>query len=154
MDRTKNTCTGLTLLEILAVISISIAAISISSRAISPRLLQQRLLLSERDALVGHLFEARSNSMSNLNQTPYGFCIEDGKYFVVTEGNCPPTLPALKERGRIAQGITLNYVPPVGSEGIVFEQLSGQPSWSGTLTLSNQAHAVDISVSSLGVITW
>lgn len=105
---------------------------------------------SERDIVVNLLEKARNQSMSNVDQSPHGFCVEGSNYVVFEGSDC--TTGTKKETTPTGSGVTLT--PALPAAGVSFTQLSGDSSWVGSLTLSQNSKSAVISVNSEGMIDW
>lgn len=103
---------------------------------------------SEKQALVSLLFEARSKSMSNINQAPFGLRLENGK-FVVFEGS---SYVENSNKNFVYQ--TYPEIVSTGDNEIIFEQLSGRVAEAKSFTLFDRKRSVNISVNKEGVIEW
>jgi hypothetical protein len=143
---------GLTLVEILTVVGIMILLTFVSTRFISFGYLKHRHLLAERDMIIGSLREARSHSMHNKDSQAHGFCMMNENYFVISGGDCRQERLDSEHRGKVPSDLSFRALPDLPSEGIMFQQLTGRPSWSGVIELSSVGAQVDIVVASTGVI--
>ncbi len=111
-------------------------------------------MLSEREFVVGLLLEARSKAMNNVNEVPHGFCLKNGEYMVFSGSSCVGANLQTERRGKSPTNVSITFQPAVSDDGIIFEQLSGRPSWSGVIALTNAEEFFDISINSVGMIDW
>jgi len=142
--------TGFTLIEILIVIAIILFLASMGL-FMSFDTFRGSSLNGERYTVISLLEKARGQSMNNLDQTMHGFCFQDPDY-VVFEKDTPTTICSTATKKESFSGnATLSGIP---TDGIIFEQLSGSPSWSGDMTLTQDGKTITISVNSEGMIDW
>lgn len=106
-------------------------------------------LNSERNIAVSILQKARSSSMANINEAKHGIYLDTGKYTIFQGEN-------YSSRNSIYDEII--YINPIitksGLQEIVFEQLTGKPSATGDIILSNQTRSITVSVENEGRINW
>lgn len=139
---------GVTLLEVL--ISISILVILL---AITPFMhigaYTRYVLTSEHNTLTLALEKARNQAMSNINQSPHGIFIQPNSY-TLFQGS------TYASRNTFYDEI-IPSSPTISKGGlgeIVFQQLSGETSTVGSITLSNTTNSTVISINTVGQINW
>lgn len=139
---------GFTLVEILVVVAI-FAILAGIGLFMSFRSYQNSLYHSERDIAVALIEKARSQSMANVDQSPHGFCFSGGSYVVFEGTDCATA--AIKEMTPAGSGVALSGPP---AAGVVFSQLSGNPSWSGNMALTQGGNITTITINGEGMIDW
>jgi len=146
---------GLTLIEILVVIGL-LAIIAGSFSFINLDSWRASIFRGERNLLVSVLQRARSQSINNVclgggctDGQPHGVAIQADKY-IIFQG---PSFAARKTA--VDEIISANtLVSHAGLTEIVFEQLSGNASPAGNITLKDIVRTAAISVNEEGAINW
>lgn len=110
-------------------------------------LYRTHLLQSERETIVGLLRKARTQSMSNVNQAAHGLFIGNAAYTVFQGSSYASRTQQYDEPVATSPLITAG-----GLREIVFTQLSGDASASGTITLTNGIATSSVSVNGVGRI--
>jgi Tfp pilus assembly protein FimT len=139
---------GFTLFEILVVMGILIILISLGL-FISNDFYKGYNLRLERNTVVSILQKARNQSMSNIGQLNHGVYVS-GDSFTIFQG------PSYAARN-ISLDQIISSSPSITHSGIneiIFSQLSGQSSASGTITLNNGISSITIDVNYEGAISW
>ncbi len=142
---------GFTLIEVLIVLGIFIL-LAVSGLFMTLDAYRRYTFRSERDTIVSLLERARSEAMSNTDQTPHGFCFSnlDNEYILFEGINCED-VNIKKEITPALSDITLSGLPDTG---VTFSPLSGQTNWSGEITLTQGPNQTVININSEGLIEW
>lgn len=139
---------GFTLIELVVVMGI-LAAIMSLGLLMSMDVYRGFSYRNERDVVVSMLQKARSRSMNNINQTPWGVCYVAPHYIVFKGTVCTPgsasneTLPASP-----SAAIAGLYLP-----GVVFTQLSGTTT-ATTTSITQNGKTSAVSINYEGTIIW
>lgn len=102
---------------------------------------------AERSKAVSILEKARSKALNNINQSPHGVKFESGHY-ILFQG--PSSASASVSENISIQGSVVFS----GLSEIAFEQLSGTPNATGSITLSDIGKNTTIYINSEGGIEW
>ncbi len=112
---------------------------------------------SERTILVSVLQKARADALNNVNQEAHGVAISPAgntEAYVIFEGSSY-TAPGRNTSGDIV--IRRNYpVTVTGPAEVVFEQLSGDSTFSGDISMSDpqSTQVTAVSINHEGRISW
>jgi prepilin-type N-terminal cleavage/methylation domain-containing protein len=128
---------GFTLIEVLVVLTL-LSIVFGSTLFFTADTYQRTAFLSERDNLVSVLQTARAKALNNVNQSKHGVALYPDGYsgYVVFEGYTLASSDILS-RIYIASSYAV-IVDGVSPNEIVFEQLSGNASYDGQITLIDQ----------------
>lgn len=141
---------GFSMIEILVVISIFFLVTGVGL-FMSFDIFRGSNIHSEKDLIISLLEKARSESMNNLNEKVHGFCVKGSNYIVFEDGTCSTnTREEIYEKN---SGISLTYSPTIPSE-IIFDRLTGNPTWNGSISVSKDGKTAIISINSQGMIDW
>lgn len=148
INRTSSCQTeGFTLVEILLVLAI-MGIICSFGLLVSMDSYRMYVFNLERDTLVSLLMKTRSQSINNIDQKKHGIHFESNNY-VVFEGDSFNLLN------------TSNYFVPrnpniliSGSNEIIFDQLSGDPNFTGAIILADNSRTAKVFLNELGQINW
>lgn len=139
---------GLTLIEVIISIGL-LLIISGLGLTVGFDFYKTFALDSEQAVLISVLRAARNSSINNLNQTPQGIFIGSNNY-TLFQGNSYATRDQqFDQKFTIAPSLSLS-----GLTEVVFAQLSGNSSQSGTITLNATGNARTITINSAGGINW
>jgi prepilin-type N-terminal cleavage/methylation domain-containing protein len=139
---------GFTLLEVLIVITI-LAGLAGLGLFVSIDFYKSYAFYSERDIVISIVQKARSQSLANINESKHGVYLENGRYTIFQGENYASRNAVYDE---IIQAYSL--VANSGLREIVFEQLNGSPSATGSITLSEGLRSSTISIENEGRINW
>jgi prepilin-type N-terminal cleavage/methylation domain-containing protein len=139
---------GFTLYEVLVVIAI-LAVLSGLGLFASIDFYKSYAFYSERNIVVSAIQKARSQSLANINESKHGVYFGTNNY-VIFQGENYDFRSAIYDE--IIQ--TNSLVANSGLTEIVFEQLSGLPSATGTIALSDNLRSSTISIGNEGRINW
>jgi prepilin-type N-terminal cleavage/methylation domain-containing protein len=146
---------GFTLTEILIVIGL-ISVVASMTVIVSMDSWRGSSFSNERNAIVSALQRARGRAMSNMCLGPsctagkmHGVHISSGSY-TVFQGNIYTVSDPINEVGNIGPTIAVT-----GNTDIVFSQLSGDASPTGTITVKDNAgRSSIITIGARGQISW
>ena len=146
----KPASNGFTLIEILVVIGILVVLSSLGL-LVSLDFYRSYAFNSERDLVVAALQKARSQSLSNINQSAHGLKIISSGRYVIFEGDAYSSGSASNLDLPADPSITAS-----GSGEIVFEQISGRAIGGQKLiTLSDpKGRSAQITINPEGGIEW
>lgn len=134
---------GFTLVEVLVVLAI-VGVISAIFTLSFSNFRNAQILKNSMDSTLSLLYEARSNTISGLNNSPYSVRFESAQaiLFRGTVYNSADTTNkiAVYDRGVTATGIALTN----GAVQTSFTQLSGMVTAAGTITLSGPSGSTKI----------
>ncbi|MES3005825.1 MAG: prepilin-type N-terminal cleavage/methylation domain-containing protein [Patescibacteria group bacterium] len=130
---------GFTLIEVIVVIALIGIVFSFSSVGVDSY--RRQILETETTKLAGLLQTARNRSMNNVNQSAYGVRITADQ-FILFHGVVDEPVP--RSTAVVVSGLNQ----------IVFDQLSGNTSNTGTITLSMDANSKNINIGANGRINW
>ncbi len=139
---------GITLIEILIAMAIVVGLIGLGL-FISIDFYKSYNFNSERDIIVNILQKARSQSLSNINESKHGVYFKTDEYVIFQGETYSSRNPAYDEN--------IKTDPAIGRSGlqeIVFEQLTGQNSTSGNILISDGVRSSQISIQNEGRINW
>ncbi|MBI5401534.1 prepilin-type N-terminal cleavage/methylation domain-containing protein [Candidatus Wolfebacteria bacterium] len=139
---------GLTLIEILITTAIITVIFSLGL-VFGIDFYKNYAFHSERDVIVSVLEKARSQALNNINQKAHGVYFSGANY-VIFQGN------SYVERNPLFDLIIPKSYSVIlsGLNEIVFSRLSGESNASGTITVSGDGRASDISINNEGQINW
>lgn len=138
---------GLALLEILLVMAI-FAIIAGFGLVFSMNFYRSYLISYERNVVIGTLSKARSRAMANMYQSSHGVHFGDDAYTVFRGSTYDPSSP-FNESFPKTENISIS-----GLTDVVFEQLTGNASPEGSLTISNLTSLISISINHEGTLIW
>ncbi len=139
---------GFTLIEVIITLGI-FSIISTFTLLASMDFWRSYSFRSERNLIVGILQKARSQSLSNINQSSHGVYIGTNQYVIFEGSTYSPTDPK-NEVYESASAINHS-----GMTEVVYEQLSGKTSTTGgNLTLTYGVNQSIISTNNAGQINW
>ncbi len=104
-------------------------------------------LIAERDALSGVMRKVRNSGMNNLDNSAQGIFIELNRYTAFAGSSYSSRNPSYDQTFLMAPAITAS-----GLNEIVFSQLDGKSSASGTINLTDGNQTLPISVNYEGRI--
>jgi Tfp pilus assembly protein FimT len=130
-------------MEVLIVIAV-IAAIAAFTTAVDSSSVNRANVNAESNTLIELLVHARSQSMSNQNETTHGVHITDTE-FILFEG----------VYGSGSEQSTSRNTEVTGGNGneVIFDQLTGKTT-ANSLTLTGPSKSVTININSEGRISW
>lgn len=141
---------GFTLIEVLIVMAI-LSILTTLGYFVAIDFYKSYAFNSERDIIVSILQKARSQSLSNINQSAHGVYFDNlNSRYVIFQGVTYAARNAALDEN-------LAYAPGINHSGLVeisFFQLSGDSSASGSMNLSDGKRNTTISVNSEGQINW
>lgn len=142
---------GFTLIEILVSFGILII-LAVMGLFLSMDFFRGYSFNYEENILIAALQKARSESMANINESAHGFYFDAvNNQYVIFQGNNYGTRNALlDETFPAAKIISVSGIP---SEGIVFEQLSGD-CLPADIIISGNSKSKTIQVNKEGTISW
>lgn len=149
---------GLTLIEILVVIGIIILIFGAGS-FINFSSYNHTLINTEQSTLVSVLSKARSEAMNNVNHIQHGVHIDTDTYTLFEGTVYTAGVPANQDISKNSKTVVSNlgvttFTTPYD---IYFNQLSGDPSATGIITLtdiSNSTNTKTITIKTGGLIDW
>jgi type II secretory pathway pseudopilin PulG len=147
---------GFTLIEIVIVIGIFLLIVSVSL-FMSMDIFRGTSRGSERDVIISLIEKARGQAMNNLNRTSHGFCYDAvALTYTVFQGDSCATATVIESfpAGGPFTITEISPAPAILPKGIIFSQLSGTSTWSGTMTLTQAGKTVNISINDEGMIDW
>ncbi|MBL8029900.1 MAG: hypothetical protein JNN11_01495 [Candidatus Doudnabacteria bacterium] len=106
------------------------------------------IFYSERDVLISVLQEARSKSMANINQVPYGVRLEESEY-ILFQGNYNNIFTESDYVYHLYPGMVLS-----GDIEVKFNQLSGRTDGGKIFSLSDGHRSAAIYINQEGLIDW
>lgn len=147
---------GFTLIEILIVIGL-VALVGGAVLFVDLNNYRGDSFRSERNTVVNLLGQARIDALNNVSEEPHGLALHPADYpdsYVLFAGSSyassdPATRVPYKQNYAVAFG-------PGSPAEVVFEQLNGDSSVAGTITMtdSDRAFSFDIAINSEGGISW
>lgn len=150
--KSVKTGAGFTLIEILVVMGLTVMLAGLGL-LFSLDFYRSYAFNSERQLIISLLQKARSGSMSNINQTNYGLCVNNGNYILFTGSvSCDPNNNA-NEVYPAHPGVTSSPT----TFTVSFAQLRGNPTFTNgdNVTLNyTTAHTANISINAEGRINW
>lgn len=147
---------GFTLIELLIVIGL-IAVVGSAILFIDLNSYRGDAFRTERGTIVNLLGQARIDSLNNVDQKPHGLALfpaDAPQSYVLFEGT---SYAASDPATRIAYKANYAFVfAPTSPQEVVFEQLNGNASVSGTITMQDTQRnfSYDIGVNSEGGLNW
>lgn len=139
---------GMTLLEVLismGILTILFAMVPFTHIGAYTRY----VLTSEHNTLALALEKVRNQAMSNVNQSPHGIFIQLNSYTLFQGSTYISRNTSYDEIIPSSPIISKN-----GLEEVIFQQLSGETSTVGSITLSNATDSIVISINAIGQINW
>lgn len=143
-DKQKNF--AFTLIELLLVIAI-IAIVGLFTSPIGISFYQSQLLNETSSGLLSALRQAQSFSVSGKHDNPFGVYISQDSY-VIFEGDS--YLSRIESEDQVFMKVS--GVDISGSNEIVFSEITGEPSFVGTLFISSGNKQAQIEVRESGNI--
>ena len=143
----KKTCGGFTLIEILITLSIIVVLAGLGL-FLGFDVYRGYAFRYERNVAVSILQKARSEAMNNINQLPHGVRIEDSSY-IVFQGSTFDSTTSTNIRIPISKSVAVG-----GTNEIIFDELSGDVTTPGTITLTNGVRTTNITINNVGRIDW
>lgn len=143
-----NCHTGFTLIEILIVIGI-FAILAGLGLFLGFDVYTSNALRSERNTLLSVLEKTRSRAMNNMNESGHGLYITSSEYIMYRGSSYASRNPSYDENIQANPAIA-----HTGLQEVSFGQLTGNPSATGTITLSDAVRSLNISVEDEGMINW
>jgi prepilin-type N-terminal cleavage/methylation domain-containing protein len=138
---------GFTLIEIIVVIGI-LGILSSLGYLVTMDFYKSYAFNAERDTIVAILQKTRSQSLANINESSHGVHFGSGQY-VIFQGLAYNSGDAFNQAILSSFAITHS-----GLTDVVFTQLSGDASPSGSLILSDGKRSAAIFINSEGQINW
>lgn len=142
---------GFTLIEILIAIAI-ITILAGMGLWISMDVYRNYSYRSEKETFISAIQKARLESMVNLNESAHGIRVESDKY-IIFRGSSYSASSSFNRTIVPSGPVTITGNPSLPQD-IVFDQLSGTTSSSGTLTVSDSVRTAVISINNEGQISW
>ena len=139
---------GFTLLEILLVVGL-LALLGGIGTFVGLNSYRTGLFRSERDTVVGLLWEVRGRALNNVDETPHGLKINDAGYTVFEGSSYAARVPAQDETTPVNSSFGHS-----GLDEVVFSQLSGSVSAPGVISLTDGSRSFDITINHEGGIDW
>lgn len=139
---------GLTLIEVLVVMAIVVFFTGMGL-FLGTDVYRSGLFNSDTDTIVTILQRARSQSLNNINGSAHGVRIDAGGH-TLFEGSSYLTRDTSKDE-LIPAGSGLSFSGPTE---IVFSQLSGESSASGSLSITNGAKTTTLNINYEGRIDF
>lgn len=138
---------GLTLIEVLVVMSILIFILSLGL-FVTFDAYRGYIFRSERFVVISVLEKARSRAINNYHQTPWGACYDSvgNQYIIFQNSNCATG-------GRNEAIPASSVATTTGFSAIVFSQLSGTTTGI-SFKISNGISSSTISINTEGTINW
>lgn len=146
---------GFTLIEVIVVIALLLIIIN-STLFFTNTQLNRESLISERRQLVSVLLKARANAVNNIDQVPHGVALapEGLEGYVLFSGENYSHREVSKDV--VVQTSRLVVFGSLTPYEIIFEQLSGDSTYSGDIVLYDQTRngSTSISINYEGKIGW
>ncbi len=142
-----NTTYGFTLLEMLVVMGVVSVLFAMSAIA-GIDTIARSTVASERDLLVSLLETARMQALANIHESPHGVHVSAATFVVFEGASFDPSDPLNRSVPRETA------VSVSGSDDIIFEQLSGDVTDEGVMTLSDSQSSMSIDINDNGRIEW
>ncbi|MDQ3075641.1 MAG: prepilin-type N-terminal cleavage/methylation domain-containing protein [bacterium] len=139
---------GFTLIEILVVLGIVGMVLAIGSM-VNFDTYGREILTSEHSSLASVLYKARGMSMNNLYSMPHGVHVEPDSY-VIFRGS---PYSFTNSNNEVLPRNPNIIITPADFE-VTFAQLSGEPSATGALTMSDGTRTKTVTIISGGLIDW
>ncbi|MEK7463424.1 MAG: prepilin-type N-terminal cleavage/methylation domain-containing protein [Patescibacteria group bacterium] len=139
---------GFTLIEVMIVVGI-LAGLAGLGLFVSVDLYKSYVFHSEKNILVSIIQKARNQSLVNINESKHGVYLENSQYTIFQGENYASRNVVYDE---IIQAKTA--ISRTGLTEIVFDQLNGNPSVTGNITLSDSLRSSIISIENEGRINW
>ena len=139
---------GFTLMEMIIAIGIFVvilwfgAILDISSY-------RQNSIRAERDNVVALLSRARSEALSNLNQSNHGLFLGGSSQYVVYQGANYASRNPTYDEDYPSSGDTIS-----GLSDVNFNNLDGSSNASGTITISDGINSYNVYINYEGRIDW
>lgn len=145
-----NKNSGFTLVEILVTVAVFGIVLSIGAFA-NVNLFTREISIQEQTTLVSVLQKARGRAMNNIHSTPHGVHIENGSdYYIIFRGDTYSSSSTTNEKVWREKKVAIS-----GLTDIVFNQLSGNTTNTGTITLVDTAGKTKIvTINANGLIDW
>ncbi|MBY0376489.1 prepilin-type N-terminal cleavage/methylation domain-containing protein [Patescibacteria group bacterium] len=138
---------GFTLIEILVVVGMIVMLFTVGS-FIDMGSLNKNLVSTEESTLISVLSKARSRAMNNVDHVAHGVHIDTDSYTIF-------------EGSTYTAGASTNEEIPKNSKAIItglndfyFNQLSGNPSSTGIIQLSDGITTKTINIKTGGLLDW
>ena len=145
----KSFSSGFTLVEILITVGLVLFVFAIAS-VVDVNYYSRELSATEVSVLVSTLQKARSRAMNNVGATKHGVYLTEDDSFVIFRGDFfDPDDDANEYIPR-----NPNISVEADSDEVYFEQLSGNPSETGDITLTDGTRTKTINLNRLGLISW
>lgn len=139
---------GFSIIEIVIVIAIFGMLLAIGL-PIGLDAYRNYLLTSESRNLLSILRRAETNAFANKNGSAHGVAVQSDR-FVLFQGQSYASRDAPYDEEYPKSGT----VTSSGTAEIIFSQISGKPSASAAITLSNELRSQTITVNEEGTINW
>lgn len=140
---------GLTLIEVIIVISL-ISFVVLLSSLVDINYYRRELSASEVSILISALQKARGRAMNNIGATAHGVYLDDSDAYVIFRGNSFD--PDADDNEYVPKNPNLALAGDF--DEVYFEQLSGEPNEVGNITLSDGALSKTVSLHFGGLIDW
>jgi len=139
---------GFSLIEIVVVLGIFILILAVGL-VVNLSFFKSDIFSAERRTIVSSLEKARSRAMTNMYQTPHGFCYIEPNYVIFRGDTCAPasTNEIIGANAEIAEHAS-TILPTV-----VFSQLTGTTT-GVTIHITNGIREADIIINNHGTINW
>ncbi len=144
--------TGFTLVEVILVIGI-LTMLGGFGLFISMDFYRGYSLRASRNTLVSTLHRARSQSLSNIDQSPHGVRIEKTQYTIFEGPTYASRSAALDEVIGAEPTVTISASSTLPID-IIFAQLDGSVAASNTVAVGNGVKTYTISINNEGTIDW
>jgi prepilin-type N-terminal cleavage/methylation domain-containing protein len=147
---------GITLIEILLVLAIVAILIAVTLPQFSKMREQQNLKNAVAD-VVSVLNRARSQTLASVDSSEYGVHFESG-HAIIFKGTVYSAGSADNETTDILSPVSISNVTLNGTSGstgeLYFSRLYGEPSKSGTITISSSSFSKTVTISATGGVSF
>ncbi len=148
---------GFTFIELILVLGL-VGILAAFSMVMSMSTLSRSRVLETRDLFVTHLLQnARSEALANIDARSHGVYIDNRchRFIRFADTTYTPPSDCAHDPEEIPYSTDRISVTNTGGDIIIFEQLSGNViTGAGTVTLTNGAETLDITLRTSGQIDW
>src|SRR6185369_13613670 len=140
---------GVTLIEIIIVVSILIVIISFGM-TIDLSTFKRDTFLEEQSKIVSILERARSRAMANVFESKHGVCYNTDSYVIFHDGSCDKS-----DEDEVIPANTDIATNPrtIFPSSVIFDRLTGNTS-PVTIHITDGTKSSDITINSKGAINW
>lgn len=144
---------GMTLIEIVVVLGILMLILSLGLSS-SLGSFKINTLRSEGSSIISALEKARSKSMNNMLQSPYGFCYISPNYIIFQDGPGTRCISGVTSNVLISANTNISNNPGTTFPTIIiFSQLAGTTTPTN-IHLTDGVKSLDININYEGAIIW